>query len=117
MAKAQITTPEGVTVKLDGTPAEIAAVLKEVKVKGKTDGGGKRQAKVKTGRVTLPNLVAELKDEGFFKKPKTLGDIRKRMSELGHNYPLTTLSGAMQGEAKKRRLRRFKQDKKYVYAQ
>jgi hypothetical protein len=61
MAKAQITTPDGVTVNLDGTPEEIAAVLKEVKVKGKADAGGGRKAKIHTGKVTIPNLVAELK--------------------------------------------------------
>jgi hypothetical protein len=117
MAKAHITTPDGVNVKLDGTPAEIAAVLKEVSSKSKPGVWGTRNAKGQRGKVTIPSLVAELKDEGFFKKTKTLGDIKKRLGELGHNYPLTTLSGVMQGEAKKRRLRRFKQNGKYIYAQ
>lgn len=117
MARAQIETPDGASVKLEGTPAEIAAVLKELKVKPKADGTVKAKTKGKGGKVTIPSLVEELKHEGFFKKTKTLGDIKKRLGELGHNYPLTTLSGAMQGEAKKRRLRRFKQDGKYVYAQ
>ena len=117
MAKAHIETQDGVSVRLEGTPAEIAAVLKEVKIKSKTEGTGKTKTMGKGGRTTIPSLVQELKDEGFFKKTKTLSEIKKRLGELGHHYPVTTLSGAMQGEAKRRRLRRFKQDGKYVYAQ
>jgi len=117
MAKAHITTPEGMKVRLDGTPAEIAAVLKEVKGKGKNDAGGKRQAKAHAGKVTIPGLIKELKTDGFFKKTKTLGDTRKRLAELGHNYPLTTLSNPMREEVRKRRLRRFRENGKYVYAQ
>lgn len=117
MAKAHIQMPDGVSIQLEGSPAEIAAVLKDIKSRSKTERGGTTKAKPKSAKVTIPNLVDELKTEGFFKKTKTLGDIKKRLGELGHHYPLTTLSGAMQGEAKKRRLRRFKQNGKYVYAQ
>lgn len=117
MAKAHITTPGGVNVKLDGTPEEIAAFLKEVENRGKSKASGPRKAKVRTGKVTIPGLVEELKTEGFFKKPKALGDIRKRLAERGHNYPITTLSNPMREEVRKRRLRRFQEDGKYVYAQ
>ncbi len=117
MAKAQIETTDGVSVKLEGTPTEIADVLKQVKAKAKAEGTGKAKTRGRAGKVTIPTLVEELKNEGFFKKTKSLGDIKRRLGELGHHYPITTLSGAMQGEAKKRRLRRFKQDGKYVYAQ
>jgi hypothetical protein len=117
MAKAHIETPDGVSVKLEGTPAEIAAVLEEVKGKRTPRGGAKPKAKAKPAKITIPSLVEELRNEGFFKKTKSLGDIRRRLGELGHNYPVTTLSGAMQTEAKARRLRRFKEHGKYVYAQ
>ena len=117
MAKAQIITPDGTRVELDGTPAEIAAVLKEAKLRTKAEPTKVRREKPQVGKVTIPSLVAELKGEGYFKKTKTLGEVRKRLAELGHNYPLTTLSGAMQTEVKHRRLRRFKQNGKYIYAQ
>jgi hypothetical protein len=93
MAKAHIQTPNGASAKLEGTPAEIAAVLKEVTVEAKVDTSGKSKIKTRGGKVTIPGLVGDLKNEGFFKKAKTLGDIRKRLAELGHNYPLTALSG------------------------
>ncbi len=119
MAKAHIRTPEGIDVKLEGTPQEIAAVLKDAKGKAKAgDAEAKKTKAPKSAKITIPTLVEELKQEGFFKKPKTLGEIKKRLAELGHNYAITTLSGGMQGQAKKRTLRRFKEKgKKYVYAQ
>jgi hypothetical protein len=118
MAKAHITTPDGVKVELEGTPSEIAAVLKEAGVKGKANGTPVKKSKpAKATKVTIPSLVVELKDEGFFRKPKSLEEIRKRLADLGHNYPVTTLSGTMQSQARKRSVRRFKEKGKYVYAQ
>jgi superfamily II DNA/RNA helicase len=117
MAKAQITTPEGLRVHLEGTPEEIAAVFKEAGVRAKAAGAKTLAHKPARKKVTIPSLIDELKHEGFFKSPRTLPDIRKKLAELGRNYPVTTLSGAMQGQAKKRNLRRFKEKKKYVYAQ
>jgi hypothetical protein len=117
MAKAQIKTTDGIIVKLEGTPAEIAAVVKEVKTK--LEAGASRTAKSKatSGRITITTLVDGLKTEGFFKKPKTLGDIKKRLADLGHTYPLTGLSGPMRKQVRKKSLRRFKENGKYVYAQ
>jgi hypothetical protein len=117
MAKAHIETAEGVNIRLEGTPDEIAAVLKDIKeVKGKP--GAARKGKAgKTGKVTVAGLADELRDEEFFKKPKTLSEIKTRLADLGHAYPTTALSGPMQTEVKKKRLRRFKEKGKYVYAQ
>jgi len=117
MAKAQITTPEGVSVKLEGTAEEIVAVIRQAGLKS-APGKVNSKAKVATKtRPTVPGLVDELKGEGFFKQPKTLGEIQKRLADLGHHYPQTALSGPMQAQCKQRNLRRFKKDKKYVYAQ
>ena len=117
MAKAQITTPDGLKVEMEGTPQEIAAVFKKAGVRTKAAGAKTLAQKPARTKTTIPSLIDELKHEGFFKSPKTLPDIRKKLAELGHNYPVTTLSGAMQGQAKKRNLRRFKEKKRYVYAQ
>lgn len=118
MAKAYIETPGGVRVRLEGSSAEIAAVLKEVSGTEKSE-STRRQPKTraKGGRVTVPALLAELRAEGFFKKAKGLADIRKRLAEMGHSYPSTALSGPLREEVRKRKLRRFKEDGKYVYAQ
>jgi hypothetical protein len=117
MAKAHITAPGGVEINIEGTPEEIAAVLKQVGLKSSNSAKPAKETKRVHTRATIPTLVDELKEEGFFKKPKGLDDIRRRLADLGHNYPVTTLSGAMQAQAKKRVLRRFKEGGKYVYAQ
>jgi hypothetical protein len=60
--------------------------------------------------------LANLIDGGFFrKKPKDLSSVRTALEELGHHYPLTTLSGAMLRQVRRRNLRRLKQDKKWMY--
>lgn len=116
MAKAHIERPDGTRINLEGTPAEIAAVVKEI-------GGNKAKSKAvvrgksKKEKVTVTTLVDELKTAGFFKKPKTLGDVKTRLADMGHSYPLTGLSGPMRREVRKKRLRRFKENGKYVYAQ
>ena len=118
MAKADIKTPEGISIKLDGTPDEIAAVLRQIKLEAKTSGQkGKIKQPNKEGRTTVPGLIDELRGENFFKKPKTLADVKQQFADLGHSYPRTALSGPLQSEVRRRRLRRFKENGKYVYAQ
>jgi len=118
MAKAQIQTPEGVSIKLEGTPAEISAVLKDIKGSGKTETPkSKGKSHSESDRVTVPSLVEQLRTEGFFKKVKTMAEVKKRLADMGHTYPNTALSGPLRDEVRKRRLRRFKDKGKYVYAQ
>src|ERR1700728_1468594 len=99
MAKAHIETPDGLSVKLDGTPEEISAVLKDIKMKAKDGPAPKGKATGKparnVGKVTVTSLAEDLREEGYFKKPKTLGEVRSKLADLGHNYPITGLSGAM----------------------
>jgi len=107
-----------VEVQIDGTPAEVAAVLKDVKIKAQAPPNAKGHTpKAKQVKDGLPGLIESLKQEGFFKKPQTLNAIRQKLKDLGHNYPVTTLSPRMGREVRKRNLRRFKENKKYVYAQ
>jgi hypothetical protein len=118
MAKAQVTTPEGMSIKIVGTPAEIAAVVKEVRAKPKAEStGAMKKSHSKSTRTTVPNLLEELRNEGFFKKVKTMAEVRKRLADKGHTYPNTALSGPLRTEVRKKRLRRFKEKGKYVYAQ
>jgi|ERR1700733_1925905 len=117
MAKAHIEGPDGVTVKLEGTAEEVAAVLKEIKVRHKEHGVPKSKKRKTGGKATLTTLLEDLRNEGFFKKAKTMSDIQGRLADLGHSYPLTGLSGPLRREVRAKRLRRFKENRKYVYAQ
>jgi hypothetical protein len=116
MAKAQITFPDGTLVKLEGTPDEISAVVDRARGMLETKRrGAKIKTKAPSQRVQLVDLIANLIDGGFFKKPKDLAAVKGTLAEMGHHYPVTTLSGAMLRQVRKRNLRRLKQDKRWVY--
>ncbi len=120
MANAKISMPGGVLVEVEGTPDEVAAVLE--KLRTKQAGGVLQTGPIQPGsksRGEIPALISLLKAEEFFKTPRGLADVREKLAEIGHHYPVTTLSGAMQAQTRSRNLRRFKQGGrgKYVYVQ
>lgn len=118
MAKAQISFPDGTTVKLEGTPDEISGVIDRGRSKRASARGRnktKPTVKVASRRVQLVDLIANLIDGDFFKKPKDLAAVKGALEEMGHHYPVTTLSGAMLRQVRKRNLRRLKQDKRWMY--
>ena|ERR1700730_4467319 len=118
MANAKISMPGGVSVEVDGTPDEVAAVVEKLRATQTSAFSPKRTgATPSKGRGEIPGLILQLKSEEFFKTPRGLSDVREKLGEIGHHYPVTTLSGAMQAQARSRNLRRFKQDGKYVYVQ
>src|SRR5258708_7020752 len=96
MANAKITMPGGGNIDLEGTADEVIAVLDNLR---KTQGSLSRVSTGSTAtskrRGTIPQLIDSLKSEDYFKTPRSLSDIREKLRELGHHYPLTTLSGAM----------------------
>jgi hypothetical protein len=119
MAKAQITTPLGIQVKLEGTPAEITAVLRDLESKGTgTAPSTSRRSmkKGKVGRVLLVDQLDAMINDGFFKKPKDLASIKSSLAEMGHHYPVTTLSPVMLRLVRRRALRRIRgENKRWVY--
>ena len=114
MAKAQISTPEGMTIKIDGTPAEILSVVRDLKERKKKGSSAKRESG-KTKPSSASNLVESLIDGGFFKKPQGLTEIKRALAEMGHHFPVTTLSGVMLNVVRKKNLRRQKNGKVWSY--
>jgi len=121
MAKAHVTTTDGGNVYLEGTPSEIAALFRELRIEIKPPATPTKSSANKGNnariRTTMNDLIDGLIGEQFFKKPRGLGDVKERLATLGHHYPITSLSGPLQGYARKRKLRRFKESGKYVYSQ
>ena len=125
MAKATITTKEGLKITVEGTPEEVASVVQ--KLEGGSGGGtgssnkisaaapAARPKRVSTGKSGPADLIAELIDGGFFKKPQELGTIRLALQEQGHYYPVTTLSPIMLRFVRSRRIRRIKDKKRWQY--
>jgi hypothetical protein len=52
--------------------------------------------------------VRELIDDGFFKKPKTIAEVKAELGNRGHHIALTSLSGPLQKLCQERFLRRHK---------
>jgi hypothetical protein len=77
--------------------------------------------KTKPTRSGPSAYVRELIEEDFFKKPKTISNVKVELENRGHHIPLTSLSGPMQSLCKARELRRKRTDepgskKTFVYS-
>ncbi len=76
----------------------------------------KKRASSKTGPQAY---VRELAEEDFFKKPKTISQVKAELENRGHHIALTSLSGPLQKLCQKKVLRRQKLNtsgKKQTYA-
>jgi hypothetical protein len=69
---------------------------------------GKLKRAAKTGGPKA--YIVEVLDEGFFKKVKTMGEVKAELDNRGHHIPYTSLSGPLQKLCQEKRLRRQKVD-------
>jgi hypothetical protein len=69
----------------------------------------------KIGKMSIGDMILELREEGFFDKPKSLVEIKNALEEKGRIYETTTLSAQVIRQIRKRILGRIKQDKKWMY--
>lgn len=119
MAKAHVVLENGTKVTVEGTSDEVAALV--VKLGGGSSAQGAKKKKHKSApgkkkaKVGPGDLVSDLINDGFFKKPKELGSIRIALQEQGHFYPVTTLSPVLLRLVKKKQLRRIKDKKRWTY--
>jgi hypothetical protein len=63
--------------------------------------------KAKTNRGPK-GYIRELFDDDFFKKPKTISQVKAELGNRGHHIAMTSLSGPLQSLCKDRVLRRHK---------
>lgn len=116
MAKALIKRPDGTVVSIEGTSQEIADLVRRVEGRGEIVGKNRdKKSSAPIARASLPDLLSSLIDGGFFKKPKDLAATKSALAELGHVYPVTTLSPAMIRIVRRRLVRRIKQDNRWFY--
>lgn len=76
---------------------------------GKTE--EKKQAKTAVGRILV------LRDEAFFKKLRSIAEVKEELSAHGWHYPSSSLSGPLQSAAQQGKLRRqrVKQGNKRIW--
>jgi hypothetical protein len=100
--KILTTLLEGATT---AAPAGRAKREKRVSSQVAGGGGGKASATTRSG----PKLYVQmLIDEGFFKKQRTLAEVKAELANRAHHVAITSLSGPMGRLTQERRLRRQK---------
>ncbi len=121
MAKATIKSKTGAIITIEGTDKEVSNVLAHFEVathvataKGKMNKEASTK-KEKRKRGAASDLIVELKDDGFFDKPKSLSEIVHALEERGRITPVTSLSGVMMTLVQQRYLGRKKVEGKWVY--
>jgi hypothetical protein len=119
MAKAHLKTKTGTTVIVEGTPAEVALLVEKIEgARPVPEKPPRRRGKggaESTAKATPVNLISSLIDGGFFRKPKDLASVKVALEELGHFYPVTTLSPALLRLVRKQQLRRIRDKGRWLY--
>ena len=121
MAKATIKSKTGAVITVEGTEMEVTNILSQFETAAsvhrakETKRGHTKTQKDQRKRAGASDLIIALKEDGFFKKAKTLAEIAHAVEEKGYIYPTTTLSGVVLGLVQKKFLGRKKTDGKWVY--
>jgi hypothetical protein len=78
-------------------------------IRGARHPGRSTPAPAKSKKSSGPKgYVRELYDDGYFKKPKTIAQVKAELANRGHHIALTSLSGPLQSLCQERVLRRHK---------
>jgi len=119
MSRVKISTKTGAVILIEGTEAEVSRIvslLQELlKERKKNESGNKKKQEIREKRSTAPELILELREEGYFNKPKSLREIMDALQEKGYVFKITSLSGIMADLVKRRILGRRKINKKWRY--
>lgn len=87
------------------TPSETPPTKPPKRGRGRT--GARPAQKPRKGRGPK-GYIRELFHDGFFKKPKTIAQVKAELANRGHHIALTSLSGPLQSLCQERVLRRHK---------
>ncbi|WP_454620906.1 hypothetical protein [Bradyrhizobium cenepequi] len=71
--------------------------------------------KAKSAKGGTSSYIRELIEDSFFKKPKTISDVKVQLENLGHHIPLTALSTPLQRLCQSRELRRSRDNEKKTF--
>jgi hypothetical protein len=70
---------------------------------------------VKKSKVSITDLLIELKSEGFFKEPRFVSQIVEKLAEMTYHYPDKSLHSPLQRAVKARILGRIRKDEQWAY--
>jgi hypothetical protein len=129
MSKAVIVRPDGTRVTVEGTPEEVAAMVQRIDDKSKDPTprrGGRTSLSVPSGRraVKAPrrprpkgpiDYMRDLIEDDFFKTKRGIAEVKDKLEEQAHIYPITTLSPSLFRLVKAKELRRVRENKQWRY--
>lgn len=118
MAKANIETPNGTKIIIDGKEEEIAKIINAISTNEsysqRHNSRNIKKTKMKS-KMGLTDYIRELKEEGFLDQPKDLIEIKNELASKAHIYPVTSIHPTLIRLIKKGEVGRLKQDSKWVY--
>lgn len=115
MVKAEIKKKDGTTIIIDGSEEEVKRILNIINENTPMKTQKTKGAKETKGKMSIGDMILELKEEGFFDSPKGLVELKNALSEKGGIYEVTTLSTSVIRLVRKRILGRVKRDNKWMY--
>ena len=119
MSKARIDRPNGTKIIVEGTPEEVASILRRVELPSDERlSESPRPKEGKKTKITTKELILELKEDGFFKKKRTQRSVSDALENRGHFYSDASVGTALHRLVRDdRKLRRMKEEGKWVYVQ
>jgi hypothetical protein len=119
MPKAQLTLASGTKITVEGTEEEVARLVTLIDnpLATANRGGSVDRRKNKSGgsKLSIGDLIAHLVDEGFFKKPVELSQVKSALEQQGHYFTRSAIPTQLLRLVKRRQLRRIKQDGQWRY--
>jgi hypothetical protein len=116
MVKAEIKNTDGTHITIEGSEEEVKRLISLLKspdiIKDKRKS---QEEKAPSSKMSISDMLLELKEEKFFDNPKSLVEIKNALEEKGRIYEITTLSAQVIRQVRKRNLGRIKKDKKWMY--
>lgn len=123
MAKANMQLPDGVVVTIEGSPEEIAVLMRRISEPARSEvlpvrplHGKKPKSKSPSSLRDGPQkLIEQVLEEGFFKAKRSIGDVQRKLEEAGHIYATNSLSTPLVRLIRNRVLRRIKDKDGWMY--
>lgn len=116
MSEACIDKPNGTRITIDGTPEEVARILRliEESPRRRVPKTTKAPAKKKT-KPRIEDFILELKDEGFFNERRSRSEVTIALDTKGHSHSADSVGMGLLRMVRKKQLGRVKEGGKWMY--
>jgi len=125
MPKATIKTKSGTEIVIESDRKTINEIVmtfqrrEEMLERFREASQNKRAGNIqgKKEHPSATDMILRLKQEGFFKEKKAIGEIQEELEKRGYHHPQTSLSGVLLRLLRKGELIRIREEKGWEYIQ